>query len=445
MSFRKGSLAKATSTTTGTGTLTLVNVAADLDSFLGAFGAGPRVVKYIIRGSGGYREIGVGVWDSAGPNTLTRVSVIRSSAGGSLVSLPAGTHDVYAWDMASWEMDVLTGSPSLTIADLFSGQLYTGTGGTLSLPALAGLPPGIAFPVFHLGTGTLTIDPNASEQINGATTLALSPGSCAWIFNRDTATAQWIALVGLSSVPASLGAAQTFTAAQIIRAAATALLNLESTDAGAGEGPILDLHRDSASPAASDLIGSLTLSMESSTSVKRTAAKILASILDATNASEDADLRFQTIVAGTLATRMIVGQGVVLGAAAGGDPGAGIINATDYEVNGVSILGAQIKTEANWDQSGTPTARRSTNLSTIGDNGVGDATLNRTNSLASADPSFGTCANQISSGTHSATGPNLRGTGTTDMTTASIRVQIGNAATGALADRTVATYLEVGA
>src|SRR5690606_31200663 len=84
--------------------------------------------------------------------------------------------------------------------------------------------------------------------------------------------------------------------------------------------------RASASPAASDLLGALPFKGNSSTGVERTYAKILAQIIDATNAGEDGALLLQSIVAGTLATRATLGQGLQIGAPTGGDKGAGTIN-----------------------------------------------------------------------------------------------------------------------
>jgi hypothetical protein len=193
MSFRHAPRAKQTSTTTGTGTITLIAPSSEFQSFNSAFGAGPVKVRYVVAGSS-YWEIGLGTFDNSGPS-LARDTVIASSAGGSAVSLPAATHDVFVWEEANWPVDVRTGSPTIALADLFGLILYTGTGGTLALPALANVPAGITFPVINLGTGVLIIDPNSSEMINGATTLVLLPGEAALVGVRDTATAQWVALV----------------------------------------------------------------------------------------------------------------------------------------------------------------------------------------------------------------------------------------------------------
>lgn len=81
-------------------------------------------------------------------------------------------------------------------------------------------------------------------------------------------------------------------------------ITVQSTDAGAGAAPTLILYRDSATPAVSDLIGSLQFDGESSTGVTRTYVRVLTQINDPTNASEDATILLQTMVAGTLTTAL---------------------------------------------------------------------------------------------------------------------------------------------
>lgn len=126
---------------------------------------------------------------------------------------------------------------------------------------------------------------------------------------------------------AGLSTANVFTADQTIR----------SSDAGAGEGPTLTLDRVSASPAASDLLGVLRWLMKDSGGNSDAVLKILGEIVDATAASEDARFLFQTIIAGTLATRMTLQNGLFMAGATGGDQGAGTINATNFYKNGVAL------------------------------------------------------------------------------------------------------------
>lgn len=123
--------------------------------------------------------------------------------------------------------------------------------------------------------------------------------------------------------------------------ALTASAILTTTEAGAAESIALDLYRDSASPLANDLLESILWSARSSTTVKRTVAKILLKYLDPTNASEDAALYISAIIAGALTDVIIAGPGVQIGAApTGGDKGAGTLNvATNYFRAGSTMLG----------------------------------------------------------------------------------------------------------
>lgn len=73
-----------------------------------------------------------------------------------------------------------------------------------------------------------------------------------------------------------------------------------STDAGAAAGPTLDLYRDSASPAANDVIGGVHFNGEDSAGNKQLYASIETTITDPTNGSEDSDISLWHMQAGTL-------------------------------------------------------------------------------------------------------------------------------------------------
>lgn len=161
--------------------------------------------------------------------------------------------------------------------------------------------------------------------------VVLKDASDVTIWTADPAPA-YLGLGDIAVARSTIGAigaadANTFTATQTV----------SSTDAGAAEGPLVVLDRNSASPAASDLLGALRFDARSSSATQRSVAKLAAELLDATNASEDARLLFQTIVAGTLATRAIVGQGIAVGAATDGDKGSGTVNAVEYYKNGTAL------------------------------------------------------------------------------------------------------------
>lgn len=166
-----------TTNTTGTGTLTLNAVAAGRRSMQDSFGVSAKVIRYVIS-STNFFEIGIGTYDGGTPGTLTR-GVLLSSNSNALVSLAAGTWDVFTY-IDSGDRGVTTGSGAmtLTLSDLGNAVLWSGgTNQTAVLPAVATVPDGGTYAFRNAGTAILTLDPNASELINGATTLAMAPGS----------------------------------------------------------------------------------------------------------------------------------------------------------------------------------------------------------------------------------------------------------------------------
>ena len=84
-------------------------------------------------------------------------------------------------------------------------------------------------------------------------------------------------------------------------------MTLTSTDAGASAAPLLDLYRDSASPAASDTLGEIEFNGEDSAGNKQTYGVIHSSILSPTSGAEQGQLHFETATAGALTEKMIIG------------------------------------------------------------------------------------------------------------------------------------------
>jgi len=82
---------------------------------------------------------------------------------------------------------------------------------------------------------------------------------------------------------------------------------LTSTDAGATAAPLLELYRDSASPAASDTLGEIEFNGEDSAGNKQAYGLIHASILSPTSTAEQGQLHFETATAGALTEKMIIG------------------------------------------------------------------------------------------------------------------------------------------
>lgn len=107
-----------------------------------------------------------------------------------------------------------------------------------------------------------------------------------------------------------------------------------STDAGATAGPALDLYRDSATPAAADILAEIQWNGRDSAANKQLYVRAHATITDATSTSEDATWDLGTVVAGTMADRVHVGAGLYSEGVTGGDKGAGSANFTTiYQAN----------------------------------------------------------------------------------------------------------------
>ena len=97
---------------------------------------------------------------------------------------------------------------------------------------------------------------------------------------------------------ANLTAGRTFEALGV---------TLTSTDAGATAAPLLDLYRDSATPAASDTLGEIEFNGEDSAGNKQQYAIIHASILSPTSTAEAGQIHFETATAGASTEKMIIG------------------------------------------------------------------------------------------------------------------------------------------
>ncbi len=106
------------------------------------------------------------------------------------------------------------------------------------------------------------------------------------------------------------------------------------TDTGSAVGPIIDLFRDSSSPANFDLLGEITYSGKNSAAATKNYVIEYVQALDVTSGSEDGRWVLYTFAGGTGATRLDVRAGLSVGVPTGGDKGAGTINAAgDIYVN----------------------------------------------------------------------------------------------------------------
>jgi len=213
-------------------------------------------------------------------------------------------------------------------------KLIRGTASfTLSLTAAATLGDGWFVDVLAT-TGTITIDPNGSETIDGATTLAITVGQSARIRCNGTAFYSQFLAVGAAPVfttielgnasdttlsrvsagvmavegdtVAMLAATQTLSNKTLAGPAMTGTPTVTSTDAGSAVGPVLILHRDSASPVAGDNLGAVQFRGEDAASNSTIYASVYGFMSGTADGGELGGLAIQTMQAGTLTDALVV-------------------------------------------------------------------------------------------------------------------------------------------
>jgi hypothetical protein len=123
---------KETTTTAGTGTVTLAGASAGFQSFA-AVGNGNTTYYAIADAATGDWEVGIGTYTASG-TTLSRTTVLSSSAGGALVTFAAGTKDVFCTypseksvylDAAGIVAQLSFGAITATSAALTTGTITT--------------------------------------------------------------------------------------------------------------------------------------------------------------------------------------------------------------------------------------------------------------------------------------------------------------------------------
>lgn len=114
---------------------------------------------------------------------------------------------------------------------------------------------------------------------------------------------------------------------------------LLSTDADATVGPVLNLFRNSASPAASDILGGINFTGKSSTGVTRTFVSVQSTIVTATNGAEDGSFKLYTMKAGTLTLAATFDQTGALTLAAGATLNGTLVMASG---NNIAISGGGV-------------------------------------------------------------------------------------------------------
>lgn len=230
--------------------------------------------------------------------------------------------------------NTLTGNEDIVAASTYTlvladvGRIKTANnaaGAAWALTAASTIGAGKLFGIKNIGAGTLVLTPNGSDKIEFASTFSLTQNQGAIIYCTGSA---WRVLCSytVGSSPGDLLA--------------------YSADPGATVGPNVVLFRDSASPAVSDLIGQILWNGRNSAAAVKAYASIVPIITDPTAATEDAQLQFNTQVAGTLSTILTLGPGAQVGSPTGGDKGAASLNvAGGIWDNGLRVGNGAIPTQ----------------------------------------------------------------------------------------------------
>ena len=219
--------------TAGTGTITLGSALSGYQTFADAGVANSDVVSYTIV-DGASWEIGTGTYTSAG-TTMTR-SVSESSNADAAVSL-SGSATVFitarAEDILSYSKDLTltateraqgqknlnqttlarSSNTILGVADRGQAVIASSTF-TQTLTAAATLGAGWWCDYRNNSTGVITIDPNSSETLNGATTWKIYPGESVKIVcdgSNFVTVGQMTGRVLLNTKTASASASLDFT------------------------------------------------------------------------------------------------------------------------------------------------------------------------------------------------------------------------------------------
>jgi hypothetical protein len=190
-------------------------------------------------------------------------------------------------------------------------------------------------------TTTPTFAPNGLTartitKLGGSALIAgdISADNHELILRYNLANTRWELLnpVGVTSsavITALLAQANSFTAVQTFAIADAATNTV--TD-------VIKIAHSTSGTAAASFGAGLLYQLEDAAGTLTDAASIDAVWTDATDASEDSKISFKTMVGGVAkAEKAFIGNGLVVGAATGGDQGAGTINATQIYRNGTAF------------------------------------------------------------------------------------------------------------
>ena len=202
--------------------------------------------------------------------------------------------------------------------------LYTTVTGTTTITSFGTVAAG-TFRIIEF-TGILTLTHNAASlKLPGSANITTAAGDIAFLVSLGSGNWKCLHYSKADGSPVAGGFSGTLT----------------STDAGATEGPSFTLFRDSASPAANDVMGALRFSGRDSGAGVEIYGAIYAEIADPTAGLEDGRLRIRTRNAGADADWVIESGNLIAPSQIG--KGLGTINASGLYIAGHGTIAQAVR------------------------------------------------------------------------------------------------------
>jgi hypothetical protein len=263
-----------TTTTTGPGTLTLDGAVTGFQTFSSAIG-NTNTTYYAISSNGSEFEVGIG---TVGAGTLARTTILASSNGGSVVTLSAGTKNVFCTQPAGKAL----------YTDASNNAIALGTPASATLTNATGLP--ISTGVDGLGTNVATFLGTPSSA-NLASAVTDETGSGALVFgtsptvNNPTVTNYVETVVAIGTVTTSNTISLTNGTVQTATLTASTACTFTMPTATAGKSFILLLKQAAATGNGSATFTGVKFPASGAPTITATAGKmdILTFVADGTN------------------------------------------------------------------------------------------------------------------------------------------------------------------
>jgi hypothetical protein len=261
-------------TTTGTGTLTLDGAVDGFQTFSSAIGNG-NTTYYAISSNDPEFEVGIG---TVAAGTLARTTILASSNGGSVVTLSAGTKNVFCTQPAGKAL----------YTDASNNAIALGTPASATLTNATGLP--ISTGVDGLGTNVATfLGTPSSANLAGAVTD--ETGSGALVFgtsptvNNPTVTNYVESVVAIGTVGATHTIDLTNGTVQTATLTSATACTFTMPTATAGKSFILLLKQPASGTATTATFTGVKYSASGAPTITATVGKmdILTFVADGTN------------------------------------------------------------------------------------------------------------------------------------------------------------------